>query len=71
MIETHLVVGAFRGLHLVIRVAAVAPPLVRGVTVADALSKRRNYGIAALLSKQKSILEELRRLDVEVLTENV
>ena len=39
--------------------------------VANALSRRRNYGIAALLSEQKSILEELRRLDVEVLTENV
>ena len=39
--------------------------------VADALSRRRNYGIAALLSEQKSILEELRRLDVEVLTDNV
>ena len=39
--------------------------------VTDALSRRRNYGVAALLSEQKSILEELRRLDVEVLTENV
>ena len=39
--------------------------------VADALSRRRNYGIAALLSEQTSILAELRRLDVEVLTENV
>ena len=39
--------------------------------VADAVSRRRNYSVAALLSEQKSILEELRRLDVEVLTENV
>ena len=39
--------------------------------VDDALSRRRNYGMAALLSEQKSILEELRRLDIEVLTENV
>ena len=39
--------------------------------VADTLSRRRNYGVAALLSEQKSILEELRRLDVEVLTKNV
>ena len=39
--------------------------------VADALSRKRNYGMAALLIEQKSMLEELRKVGVEALTENV
>ena len=39
--------------------------------VADALSRKRSYGVAAILTSQKAILDELRKLDVEVLTESV
>ena len=39
--------------------------------VADALSRKRSYGIAAMLTSQKAILDELRKLDVEVLTESL
>ena len=39
--------------------------------VADALSRKRSYGVAAMLTSQKAILDELRKLDVEVLTESV
>ena len=39
--------------------------------VVDALSWKRSYGVAAMLTSQKAILDELRKLDVEVLTESV
>ena len=39
--------------------------------VVDALSPKRSYGVAAMLTSQKVILDELRKLDVEVLTESV
>ena len=39
--------------------------------VADALSKKRSYGMAAMLTTQQPLLDELRKLDVEVITEAV
>ena len=39
--------------------------------VANALSRKRSYGVAAMLTSQKAILDELRKLDVEVMTESV
>ena len=37
--------------------------------VADALSRKRNYGLAALLTEQRPLLEEMRRLELEIATE--
>ena len=39
--------------------------------VADALSRKRNYGMAAMLTSQRSLLEDMRRLDIEVSAEDV
>ena len=39
--------------------------------VADALSRKRNYGMAALLTSQKPLLEEMRKLNLEVTIETV
>ena len=39
--------------------------------VADALSRKRSYGVVAILTSQKAIIDELRKLDVEVSTESV
>jgi len=39
--------------------------------VADALSRKRSFGLATLLTSQQPLLEELRKLDVEVVTECV
>ena len=39
--------------------------------VADALSWKRNYRMVAMLTNQKSLLDELRKLDVEVIIESV
>ena len=39
--------------------------------VADALSRKRNYGMAAMLTSQRSLLEDIRRLDIEVSAEDV
>ena len=39
--------------------------------VADALSRKRSYGMAAMLTGQKPLLDELRKLDIEVITEVV
>ena len=39
--------------------------------VADALSRKRNYGMAAMLTSQRRLLEDMRRLDIEVSVEDV
>ena len=39
--------------------------------VADALSRKRQMGVAALLIAQREIVEDLRRLDVEVVLGDV
>ena len=39
--------------------------------VADALSRKKVYGMAALLAGQKRLLEDLVKLEVEVITERV
>ena len=39
--------------------------------VADALSRRRSFGIATLLTHQKPLLDELRKLDIEVVAKGV
>ena len=39
--------------------------------VADALSRKRNYGMAAMLTSQRRLLEDMRRLDTEVSVEDV
>ena len=39
--------------------------------VADALSRKRNYGMAAMLTSQKPLLEDMRRLDIELSVEDV
>ena len=39
--------------------------------VADALSRKRSYGIVVILTSQKPLLDELRKLDVEVIIEAV
>ena len=39
--------------------------------VTDTLSRKRSYGVAAMLTSQKVILDELRKLDVKVLIESV
>ena len=39
--------------------------------VADALSRKKVYGMATLLTGQKRLLEDLVKLEVEVVTERV
>ena len=39
--------------------------------VADALSRKRNYGMSAILISQKPLLDEIRKLDIEVVTEEI
>ena len=39
--------------------------------VADALSRKKTYGMAALLTGQKRLLEDLVKLELEVITERV
>ena len=39
--------------------------------VADALSRKKQANVAALITSQKEIIEDLRRLDVEVVLEGV
>ena len=39
--------------------------------VANALSRKRNYGVATMLTRQKPLLDELRKPDIEVITEAV
>ena len=39
--------------------------------VANALSRKRSYGIVAILTNQKPLLDELRKLDVEVITKTI
>ena len=39
--------------------------------VADALSRKKVYGMVALLTGQKRLLEDLVKLEVEVITERV
>ena len=39
--------------------------------VANALSRKRGYGMATMLTRQNSLLDELRKLDIEVITEAV
>ena len=39
--------------------------------VADALSRKKTYGMAALLIGQKRLLEDLVKLEMEVITERV
>ena len=39
--------------------------------VADALSRKKNYGMAALLTSQIPLLEDMRKLELEVMTESV
>ena len=39
--------------------------------VANALSRKRTYGIAAMLTSQKPLLNELRKLEVELITKSV
>ena len=39
--------------------------------VADALSRKRNYRMAALLTSQKPLLEEMRKLNLEVTIETI
>ena len=39
--------------------------------VADALSRKKQVNVAAMITSQKEIIEDLRRLDVEVVLEEV
>ena len=39
--------------------------------MANALSRRRKYGITTLLTSQKPLLKDIRKLDLEVVTEDV
>ena len=39
--------------------------------VADALSRKRSYGMAATLTSQRPLLDEFRKLNLEVLTDDV
>ena len=39
--------------------------------VDDALSRKRDYGMATMLTQQKPLLDELKKLEVEVVTEAV
>ena len=39
--------------------------------VADALSRKKQVNVAAMITSQKEIIEDLRRLDVEVVLEDV
>ena len=39
--------------------------------MADALSRKRSFGVAALLTHQKPLLDELRKLDIEVVGKDV
>ena len=37
--------------------------------VADALSRKKDYGLAALLTSRKPLLEEMRKLELEVMVD--
>ena len=39
--------------------------------VVDALSRKRNYCMVTMLTSQNLLLDELRKLDIEVITEAV
>ena len=39
--------------------------------MADALSRKKSSGMATLLTSQKSLLEDIRKLDVEVVIEKI
>ena len=39
--------------------------------VADALSRKKDYKVAAVLTKQRSLLEDMRRLDLEVIVRDM
>ena len=39
--------------------------------VANALSRKRNYGVVALITAQRELLEDFRKLDIELAVENV
>ena len=39
--------------------------------MAVALSKKRNYGIVAMLTSQKPLLDEMRKLNIELVTKSV
>ena len=39
--------------------------------VADTLSRKRTYGMAVMLAGQRSLFEDMGKLDLEVLTEEV
>ena len=39
--------------------------------VADALSRKKNYGMATLLTSQIQLLKDMRKLELEVMTESV
>ena len=39
--------------------------------VADALSRKRNYGMAVMITSQRRLLEDMRRLDIKVSVEDV
>ena len=39
--------------------------------VADALSRKRNYGLAALLTDQRQLSEDMRKLELEIATEQI
>ena len=39
--------------------------------VADALSRKRNYGVVVLITTQVRLLEDLRRLDIKVMVKGV
>ena len=39
--------------------------------VANALSRKKNYGMAALLNSQIPLLKDMRKLELEVMIESV
>ena len=39
--------------------------------VADALSRKRNYGVAALVTEQRDLLEDFKKLDIELTVDDV